>query len=979
MSTSKKFRLFISSTFNDFRQERKVLQTKVFPLIKEYASKVGYVFQPIDLRWGVSNEAQYDQKTLELCLNEVRACKTTMHPNFLIMLGDRYGWVPLPYAIEQNEFEEILNYYLKFNKNFLKIQNYPIQIALLKEWYKLDKNQLPTSYILKERTGDYEDYDTWVEVETKLRTILQSAVDKFDLKKEEKRKYFLSATEAEVEEGIIPYLNPTIFQKKVLLKDNGKLLQVDPQHIFGFFRDVDKTTQIENKFIEGDYVAAQDFKERVKKELLDTNILHTKTTQIDKETLNEAYLEAFEKEMIKFLEAQVDAQKAKETEANLTPLELETQAQAHFVQEKRKNFLVTQPLKELLSDIQTYRTNDTKEPLVIYGPSGRGKSSLIAKAIEESSESTENKVLYRFIGATPHSSSSKEILTSIFDELGIEVRNDKEREKSTGDIENLSLASNEEQESFEDFSYRVHSLLMNLKENVTIFIDAVDQLQHEDQFLWLPNNLPLNVKIIISTLDDENYKEDSKYFTTLQKKTSNTKLLPPFSEPLALLSKILEQENRTITQSQETYFLKQFNSANSALYVSVAAQEIKNWKSTDEVDKDEAQNLALTNKGIIKEFISNLSKVYHHEKRFVQKVLGYIYASRDGLSENELLELLSVDKEFVKLMADEKFHKNHTLELPLVHWTRLHTQLKPFLSSKTQDGEELMYFFHREFEDVIKEQDKQREEHEEIIRNTQELILKHKNQDFNANRWGKLYVTLIVEYELNNQDKEKQIEYALFISGLKNETIIKKYIRYIEKITSNYNLSNTKVIIYREIPYYFTKELYKENPAQWEETYTRALGNLAFYYYKQYRINDAIALEEESLAIQKELYKENLAQCSASYTGELSNLSTSYDKQNRIDEEIVVEEILLEIQKELYIENPGQYAEAYTMVLGNLAFSYKKQNRIDEAIALLEESLQIRKELYAENPLQWELAYTRALGNLVFYYYKQNRSDKSIV
>jgi hypothetical protein len=36
---SKVFRLFISSTFSDFQNEREVLQTKVFPYIKEYCSK----------------------------------------------------------------------------------------------------------------------------------------------------------------------------------------------------------------------------------------------------------------------------------------------------------------------------------------------------------------------------------------------------------------------------------------------------------------------------------------------------------------------------------------------------------------------------------------------------------------------------------------------------------------------------------------------------------------------------------------------------------------------------------------------------------------------------------------------------------------------------------------------------------------------------------------------------------------------------
>lgn len=67
MSNAKTFRLFISSTFNDFRFERQVLHEKVFPVIENYCIEKGYTFQPVDLRWGVNNEAQLDQKTLGLC------------------------------------------------------------------------------------------------------------------------------------------------------------------------------------------------------------------------------------------------------------------------------------------------------------------------------------------------------------------------------------------------------------------------------------------------------------------------------------------------------------------------------------------------------------------------------------------------------------------------------------------------------------------------------------------------------------------------------------------------------------------------------------------------------------------------------------------------------------------------------------------------------------------------------------------------
>jgi hypothetical protein len=197
MNHTKAFRLFISSTFNDFRKEREVLQTKVFPFIKQYAAHRGYVFQPIDLRWGVSEEAQLDQKTLELCLDEVRDCKSHIHPNFLIMIGDRYGWIPLPYAIEKSEFELLLSV-MSSEEN-----------KLVKKWYKEDKNQMPISYILKERRGEYTQYITWEKVENELKKALQNASDKLKLPKEKKKKYFMSATEAEVEEGIFPYLNLT--------------------------------------------------------------------------------------------------------------------------------------------------------------------------------------------------------------------------------------------------------------------------------------------------------------------------------------------------------------------------------------------------------------------------------------------------------------------------------------------------------------------------------------------------------------------------------------------------------------------------------------------------------------------------------------------------------------------------------------------------------------------------------------------------
>jgi hypothetical protein len=74
-SSQKTFRVFVSSTFTDMRAERRVLQEKVFPRLKALCESRGTSFQAVDLRWGVNEDAQLDQKTMDICLNEIHRCQ----------------------------------------------------------------------------------------------------------------------------------------------------------------------------------------------------------------------------------------------------------------------------------------------------------------------------------------------------------------------------------------------------------------------------------------------------------------------------------------------------------------------------------------------------------------------------------------------------------------------------------------------------------------------------------------------------------------------------------------------------------------------------------------------------------------------------------------------------------------------------------------------------------------------------------------
>jgi hypothetical protein len=72
---TKIFRVFVSSTFTDMKEERCLLQKDVFPRLEKFCEQNNAKFQAVDLRWGVTEESQLNQKTLQICLNEVSRCQ----------------------------------------------------------------------------------------------------------------------------------------------------------------------------------------------------------------------------------------------------------------------------------------------------------------------------------------------------------------------------------------------------------------------------------------------------------------------------------------------------------------------------------------------------------------------------------------------------------------------------------------------------------------------------------------------------------------------------------------------------------------------------------------------------------------------------------------------------------------------------------------------------------------------------------------
>ena len=85
---------FISSTFRDMHYERDILHERVFPEINARAMKYGDEVAMCDLRWGVNTEDMDSEssarKVLSVCMDEIDQCR----PYMIVLLGQRYGWIP---------------------------------------------------------------------------------------------------------------------------------------------------------------------------------------------------------------------------------------------------------------------------------------------------------------------------------------------------------------------------------------------------------------------------------------------------------------------------------------------------------------------------------------------------------------------------------------------------------------------------------------------------------------------------------------------------------------------------------------------------------------------------------------------------------------------------------------------------------------------------------------------------------------------
>jgi WD40 repeat protein len=695
LSSEKTIYIVINSTFADFRVELNELQKNVFPKLCNLCMEHGINLQVLDFRWGVSEEAGLEQKTMGTIFHLIE--KAAEHGVTIVIniLGDRYGWRPLPIEISANEFEEILNLELSSEDRDLLVWNEEWSedefSSYEKGWYRIDDNLVPPVYRLKPRNVDYpenvsedeikyikeKELIKWMQIESKIKNIFLNATELW-----EKDYYRGSIFESsDIEQKIIKFhsmshLIPPEFTMNCIreIKNMDDVKNTKSLYIRDFF-DIDSHGNI-------DY-SSNDKLNFLKKRLFDANAPNTflYPTYWDNDSVNYDYLHQFTNDVFNFVQRIIiDLVGGFE---DITPLEDGIEAHKYERENKSRLFVGRSEIREKMKEYILYNNY----PLVIHGESGSGKSALIAKFIDDVNPTAYDtkpdidlKLIYRFIGITSSSSDIRSLLESICRQICLIY----------GEDDSISTSFNDLKKDF------IKCISYATKKNpLIIFIDALNLLENisEADYSWIPWNLPDHVSIVLSTSSDE-----LTIFENKLPKDNIIKINALDDEEISLIIDLwLKDENRNLNLQQKAELIKKSRLNGMPLYLKLAFEEAITWKSYD-TPTDFEPDIS----GIILQKLNRLSNKSNHGKHMISNSLGYIGASKDGISINEIRDILGRDPEIIPY-----FTKDYLPPLPAEDripdtlWSKLYFDLEPYLYKKASYSSTLLTFSNQKIKETI--------------------------------------------------------------------------------------------------------------------------------------------------------------------------------------------------------------------------------------------------------------------------------------
>ena len=244
------------------------------------------------------------------------------------------------------------------------------------------------------------------------------------------------------------------------------------------------------------------------------------------------------------------------------------------------------------------------------------------------------------------------------------------------------------------------SLLMQIPNNeyLVIILDSVDQLDVDAyDCQWLPKVFPMNVKCILSTIPDH-----GNILSNLKALINNISLgpenmehllvaVPPFQPATVetVYTDWLAAKRRALSDDQRLFIrnLMEKQTEILPLYMKLIFDIISTWHSYDPID-DALHKLTNIDQ-CIRYLFNRLKKM--HVTILFSRAICYMTACRNGISQNELEDVLSLDDDVLKAVFQHYIPP--VRRVPGILWTRIRNDLDEYITEKEADNTSVIYWY----------------------------------------------------------------------------------------------------------------------------------------------------------------------------------------------------------------------------------------------------------------------------------------------
>jgi len=604
---------------------------------------MGANFQAVDMRWGISPAAQNTQSTIEICLSELKRCQQlSPAPNIIALVGQRYGWEPVPARITDLVFSRIA--------------------AVGSEW---QQKQLHSCF---RKDVNYESGAQWklaptrewlVDSERDLLLLLRQLSNASELDVSTAGMFFRSATHHEINQGIlhsqIGGLQGSVYRRQIL--------DLEPSQDTGFFLDDHDALPGCGKRLEN-----------LVQQLCQPGVVAVnRLYEVRRSEANmwDEYLQQFARQVNEDQQYLMLRSQDELSGTHTNSIVSEYLIRADTDRPNRVLGL-DKTLQDLAAHINQCVESAAEGVLVVVtGDHGSGKTTLLRELQGRADELTPG-VRIAFI------SSEGPWREMTLAHLARAVGEALEYQGLEAEAPSYEVVRGYLESAFESAA---------ASGPIVIVLDALENLAWHGlarECEWLPRNLPQGC-VVVAGVSDGYVAERllSNNVPALHKELLGLDV----DEARALLTNALQAEGRQLTLDQVRTLVPDGVAPLSPLWLTVVADLCRDTPSYDPIP-----NYPRSLDALIRHLFSELESDERHGSELVRVVLGALAASPSGLSEPEIAALVSNSRAVRQEFEERSRHPWNEDDLPTIVLSRLRMDLTPYLRERFQSGSLLLTY-----------------------------------------------------------------------------------------------------------------------------------------------------------------------------------------------------------------------------------------------------------------------------------------------